>query len=75
MKIRNLCIVFSSDAIVNARAMRRLGTVCDRDERTIFFAFVTTIKVDSLFQCLNFFLSFDRAKFEEINMDLFNECL
>ncbi|RHN44852.1 putative Heat shock protein 70 family [Medicago truncatula] len=42
---------------------------------TIFFAFATTFKVDSLFQYLNFFLSIARAKFEEININLFNECL
>ena len=53
----------------------RLGTTCNRDRMTILFAFVTTIKVDSLFPCLNFFSSIARAKFEEINMDIFNEGL
>jgi hypothetical protein len=75
IKIRNLCTVFICDAIVNSRAIRSLGTGCDREEMTKKISLVTTIKVDLLFQDLNFFSSISRAKFDEINMDLFNECL
>ncbi|MCI33025.1 heat-shock protein, partial [Trifolium medium] len=63
------------DITGNSRALRRLRTVCERAKRTLSFAVVTTIEVDSLFQGIDFFSTITRAKFEEINMDLFNECL
>jgi len=63
------------DITENSRALRRLRTACERAKRTLSFASVTTIEVDSLFQGIDFFSSVTRAKFEEINMDLFDECL
>jgi len=59
----------------NPRALRRLRTACERAKRTLSYAFVTTVEVDSLFQGIDFSSSITRAKFEEINMDLFNECM
>jgi L1 cell adhesion molecule like protein len=52
-----------------------LRTACERAKRTLSFTSFTTIEVDSLVQGIDFFTSITRAKFEEINMDLFNECL
>ncbi|KAK2359911.1 actin [Trifolium repens] len=63
------------DIIGNPRALRRLRTACERAKRTLSFTSFTTIEVDSLVQGIDFFTSITRAKFEEINMDLFNECL
>jgi L1 cell adhesion molecule like protein len=63
------------DITGNPRALRRLRTACERAKRTLSFAVVTTIEIDSLFDGIDFFSSITRAKFEEINMDLFNECL
>ncbi|XP_045826860.1 heat shock 70 kDa protein 4-like [Trifolium pratense] len=63
------------DITGNSRALRRLRTVCERAKRVLSFAVVTTIEVDSLFQGIDFFSTITRAKFEEINMDLFDECL
>ncbi|CAL5191619.1 unnamed protein product [Lathyrus oleraceus] len=63
------------DISVNPRALRRLRTACERAKRTLSFAFVTTVEVDSLFQGIDFSSSITRAKFEEINMELFNECI
>ncbi|GAU21848.1 hypothetical protein TSUD_176940 [Trifolium subterraneum] len=59
----------------NARALRRLRTACEKAKRILSFAFVTTVDVDSLFNGIDFSSSISRAKFEEINMDLFNECM
>ncbi|XP_058756431.1 heat shock cognate 70 kDa protein-like [Vicia villosa] len=59
----------------NSRALRRLRTACERAKRTLSFAFVTTVEVDSLFQGIDFSSSITRAKFEEINMNLFIECI
>ncbi|XP_058766961.1 heat shock cognate 70 kDa protein-like [Vicia villosa] len=59
----------------NPKALRRLRTACERAKRTLSYAFVTTIEVDSLFRGIDFSSSITRAKFEEINMDLFDECM
>ncbi|MCI26798.1 heat-shock protein, partial [Trifolium medium] len=63
------------DITGNPRALRRLRTACERAKKTLSFSSFTTIEVDSLFQGIDFFTSITRAKFEEINMDLFNGCL
>ncbi|XP_058767059.1 heat shock cognate 70 kDa protein-like [Vicia villosa] len=59
----------------NPKALRRLRTACERAKRTLSYAFVTTIEVDSLFRGIDFSSSITRAKFDEINMDLFDECM
>ncbi|CAJ2671074.1 unnamed protein product [Trifolium pratense] len=59
----------------NPRAMRRLRTTCERVKRILSFSVDTTIEVDALFEGIDFSSSITRAKFEEINMDLFNECM
>ncbi|CAJ2647934.1 unnamed protein product [Trifolium pratense] len=59
----------------NSRALRRLRTVCEGAKRILSFAFFTTVEVDSLFNGIDFSSSITRAKFEEINMDLFDECM
>ncbi|RHN44307.1 putative Heat shock protein 70 family [Medicago truncatula] len=63
------------DISENSRALRRLKTACERAKRILSFAVITTIEIDSLFQGFDLFSSITRAKFEEINMDLFTECL
>ncbi|GAU23227.1 hypothetical protein TSUD_172550 [Trifolium subterraneum] len=59
----------------NSKSLRRLRTACERAKRTLSFAFVTSVEVDSLYQGIDFSSSITRAKFEEINIDLFNECM
>ena len=63
------------DMIGNPRALRRLRAACERAKRVLSFAVIATIEVDSLFQGIDFFSSITRAKFEEINMDIFKECM
>lgn len=35
----------------------------------------TAIEIDSLFEGMDFFTSITRARFEELNMDLFRKCM
>ncbi|XP_058741088.1 heat shock cognate 70 kDa protein-like [Vicia villosa] len=63
------------DITCNPKALRRLRTACERAKRTLSFASVTTIEVDYLFQGIDFSSSITRAKFEEINADLFKKCM
>ncbi|CAJ2669467.1 unnamed protein product [Trifolium pratense] len=59
----------------NPKSLRRLRTACERAKRTLSFAFATTVEVDSLCMGIDFSSSITRAKFEEINMDFFNDCM
>ncbi|GAU47351.1 hypothetical protein TSUD_302200 [Trifolium subterraneum] len=59
----------------NAKALRRLRIACERAKRSLRFLVVSTIELDTLFEGIDFCSSINRAKFEEMNMDLFNECM
>ncbi|CAK9136226.1 unnamed protein product [Ilex paraguariensis] len=59
----------------NPRALRRLRTSCERAERTLSSTAQTTIEIDSLFEGVDFYSTITRARFEELNMDLFRKCM
>ncbi|GMH40629.1 hypothetical protein BSKO_08533 [Bryopsis sp. KO-2023] len=66
---------FKKDLTNNARALRRLRTACERAKRTLSATAQTTIELDSLFEGVDFASSLTRARFEELNMDLFRKCM
>ncbi|KAI3956315.1 hypothetical protein MKX01_004939 [Papaver californicum] len=57
------------------RALRRLRTACERAKRTLSSTAQTTIEIDSLHEGVDFYTSITRARFEEMNMDLFRKCM
>ncbi|KAL2329577.1 hypothetical protein Fmac_017158 [Flemingia macrophylla] len=59
----------------NPRALRRLRTACERAKRTLSYAVDTIIEVDALSGSIDFCSSITRARFEELNMDLFRKCM
>ncbi|GJP30296.1 hypothetical protein CLOM_g457 [Closterium sp. NIES-68] len=59
----------------NPRAIRRLRTACERAKRTLSGTAQTTIEIDSLFEGVDFYSTLTRARFEELNMDLFRRCM
>lgn len=59
----------------NARALRRLRTACERAKRTLSSTAQTTIEIDSLYEGVDFYTTITRARFEELNMDLFRKCM
>jgi len=63
------------DLSESARAVRRLRTACERAKRNLSSATQTSIEIDSLFEGVDFATTITRAKFEELNMDLFTNCL
>ncbi|XP_051147845.1 heat shock 70 kDa protein-like [Andrographis paniculata] len=63
------------DISTNARALRRLRTACERAKRTLSSTAQTTIEIDSLFEGIDFYATITRARFEELNMDLFRKCM
>jgi len=66
---------FKKDLSSNARAVRRLRTACERAKRTLSSSAQASIEIDSLFEGIDFYTSITRARFEELNIDLFRGCL
>ena len=57
------------------RSLRRLRTACERAKRTLSSYARTSIEVESLYEGIDFRSKISRAKFEELNMDLFLQCM
>ncbi|KAK3031408.1 hypothetical protein RJ639_037406 [Escallonia herrerae] len=65
----------NKDISGNPSSLRRLRSACENAQRTLSHAAETRIEVDCLFEGIDFYTIFTRARFEEINMDLFRCCL
>ncbi|XP_020996977.1 heat shock cognate 70 kDa protein-like [Arachis duranensis] len=63
------------DSTRDPRAMRRLRNECEKAKRILSHANETTIEIDALFQGIDFRFSITRARFEELNRDLFGKCI
>ena len=58
----------------NQRAVRRLRTACERAKRNLSVSSKTIVQVDALMNGVDFSLELTRAKFEQLNQDLFRDC-
>jgi len=63
------------DITDNPRAMRRLRTACEKAKRELSSSTQASIEIDSLCQGEDLYTTISRAKFEELNMDLFRKCI
>eukprot|EP00440_Ansanella_granifera_P025277 gb/GFBE01027452.1/.p1 GENE.gb/GFBE01027452.1/~~gb/GFBE01027452.1/.p1 ORF type:complete len:531 (+),score=185.25 gb/GFBE01027452.1/:1-1593(+) len=63
------------DVRKNQRALRRLQAECDAAKRTLSSSTQATVEVDSLLDGTDFSCSISRAKFEELNQDLFKRSM
>ncbi|PHT64474.1 Heat shock cognate 70 kDa protein 2 [Capsicum annuum] len=59
----------------NPRSLKRLRTACEREKRTLSSTSQTTIEIDYLYEDIDFNSTITRARFEELNMDLFGKCM
>ncbi|KAG9481254.1 hypothetical protein GDO78_010469 [Eleutherodactylus coqui] len=59
----------------NKRALRRLRTACERAKRTLSSSTQASLEIDSLYEGVDFYTSITRARFEELNADLFRGTL
>eukprot|EP01024_Parvocaulis_polyphysoides_P024571 TRINITY_DN2247_c1_g2_i1.p1 TRINITY_DN2247_c1_g2~~TRINITY_DN2247_c1_g2_i1.p1 ORF type:complete len:675 (-),score=181.39 TRINITY_DN2247_c1_g2_i1:157-2118(-) len=66
---------YKKDISDNPRSLRRLRTACERAKRTLSSSAQAAIEIDSLYEGIDFFTSITRARFEELNMDLFRKCM
>ncbi|KAH6762668.1 heat shock protein 70 [Perilla frutescens var. hirtella] len=71
LKLKN----HKKDISGNPRALRRLKSACERAKRALSSTAQTKIEIESLVDGIDVYLSISRAKFEEINMDLFRKCM
>lgn len=63
------------DLTTNKRALRRLRTACERAKRTLSSSTQASIEIDSLFEGTDYYTSITRARFEELNADLFRSTM
>jgi len=63
------------DLTKNKRSLRRLRTACERAKRTLSSSATANIEIDALFEGADFYTSISRARFEELNSDLFRGTL
>jgi len=66
---------YKHDISKNLRAVRRLRTACERAKRTLSSSTQASIEIDSLYEGIDFYTSITRARFEELNQDLFRKCI
>ncbi|MED6213641.1 hypothetical protein PIB30_095292 [Stylosanthes scabra] len=59
----------------NSRALRRLRNACERAKRVLSYNVDAFIEIDGLFKGIDFCSSITRGRFEELNIDLFRECI
>jgi len=66
---------YKHDLSGNVKALRRLRTACEKAKRTLSSVTQTSIEIDALHEGIDFYTSITRARFEELNMDLFKKCM
>nr|AWT57933.1 heat shock protein 702 [Chilo suppressalis]AWT57937.1 heat shock protein 702 [Chilo suppressalis] len=66
---------YKKDLRMNPRALRRLRTAAERAKRTLSSSTEATIEIDALYEGIDFYTRLSRARFEELNADLFRGTL
>nr|XP_043637599.1 heat shock cognate 70 kDa protein-like [Erigeron canadensis] len=66
---------WKKDLSGNQRALGRLRSACEKAKRILSSTTQTSIELDCLHEGIDFSMRFTRAKFEELNMSLFDECI
>ena len=63
------------DLTDSPRAMGRLKAAAERAKKTLSTATQTTVECEALYEGIDFMTTITRARFEELNMSFFRECL
>ncbi|KAJ3669448.1 hypothetical protein LUZ60_011398 [Juncus effusus] len=66
---------YNKDVSGNPKALRRLRTACERAKRQLSVSVQAMVEIDSLYEGIDFYSSISRARFDELNLDLFKQCL
>lgn len=65
----------NKDVLSNKRAVQRLKTACERAKRALSASTQTSIEIDALMDDTDFYTTMSRARFEELNADLFRHAM
>ncbi|VFQ89027.1 unnamed protein product [Cuscuta campestris] len=63
------------DISANPRALGRLRAACERAKRTLSATTETSLDIECLLEGIDFSSNITRARFEKMNLDLFNNCI
>ncbi|KAJ4773753.1 Heat shock 70 kDa protein [Rhynchospora pubera] len=63
------------DISSNPRALRRLKTASEQAKRILSTTTETAVHLDCLYEGIDFYSAITRARFEELNIDLFKKCI
>lgn len=63
------------DVTSSKKAIRRLYTACERAKRTLSSSKTAMIEIDSLYEGIDFNVTITRAKFEDLNSEVFRRIL
>ena len=66
---------FKKDLSGNSQSVHRLRAACRRASRTLSLTTEASIEIDSLYEGINFYSKITRARFEQLNTDLFRSTL
>lgn len=66
---------YHKDLRINPRSLRRLRTSAERAKRTLSSSTEASIEIDALYDGVDFYTRVSRARFEELNSDLFRNTL
>ncbi|XP_045478465.1 heat shock protein 68-like [Harmonia axyridis] len=66
---------YNKDLKSNPRALRRLRTAAERAKRTLSSSTEASLEIDALYEGIDFYTKISRARFEELNADLFRSTL
>lgn len=66
---------YKKDMTSNPRAIRRLRTAAERAKRTLSSSTEASLEIDALYDGIDFYTKISRARFEELNSDLFRSTL
>lgn len=66
---------FKKDISSNKRAIQRLRTACERIKRTLSTSTQASIELEALHEGIDFYSNITRARFEELNNDLFRAAI
>ncbi|KAM0029150.1 putative Heat shock protein 70 family [Helianthus debilis subsp. tardiflorus] len=67
--------IWNKDLTKNRKALGRLRNACENAKRNLSTTAQTSIEIDCLHEGIDFSMKISRAKFEELNKDLFNKCI
>ena len=66
---------YKKDMSKDPKSLRRLRTACERAKRALSSSTQATVEIDSLFEGVDFNSNITRARFEDMNGDLFRSCI